>query len=88
MEERSLLRSDSDLERKGILPPANKLIRLLKNVKYKVYGESTGNLYVFDGAGSTVSVVAEDADAILEKNKNRPDSCCGGNPGKIFEIVK
>lgn len=52
----------------------------------KVTGAVTGNLYVFNGAGSIVPMVLEDAQKLIEK-RNR--SCCGsGIVSKIFEIIE
>ena len=62
-------------------------VRLLKNTKYKIKGIS-GKEYVFNGAGSVLSVNSEDVKVLMKKNENRPNSCCGGrSPSKVFELV-
>ena len=62
-------------------------VRLLKNVRYKIRGVS-GKEYVFNGAGSVLSIDSEDVDLLMKKNENRPNSCCGGvSPSKVFELV-
>lgn len=64
-------------------------IRLLKNVKYKIRGQETGKLYVFDGAGTILEVDSDDVDGLMENNENRPTSCCGDKKlGPIFELVE
>jgi hypothetical protein len=64
------------------------LIRILKNVKYKIKGSITGNWYIFNGAGSTIQVDSQDVNEIMKKNENRPSSCCGNISGNVFEIVE
>ncbi|MBD3268440.1 hypothetical protein GF373_17370 [bacterium] len=64
-----------------------KLVRLLRQVKYKTIGKSTGKEYVWNGAGSTVEVNSEDVDEILNVNNKKVGSCCGGKSGDTFEVI-
>lgn len=61
-------------------------VRLLKNLQVRVVGEGTGNVYVFNGAGSTVNVAVSDLESIRRKNKPHT-SCCGGISSPYFEIL-
>lgn len=61
-------------------------IRSLIDGKVRLTGTVSGNVYVWDRAGSTQDVDIRDKDEILNKKRGR--SCCGGNSGKpLFEIV-
>lgn len=92
MEGRDLLRSDSELEeeelQEEIEESSTKRIRLLRNLTLKIVGEATGTQYIFNGAGSVVAVDSEDVDQLMQKNKNQPNSCCGGKVGKVFELIE
>jgi hypothetical protein len=62
-------------------------VRLLKNTKYRITGIS-GNKYVFNGAGSVLSVNSKDVNLLMKKNEKIPRSCCGGtSSSKIFELA-
>jgi len=72
---------------KTVSKPTTVLVKLLKNSTYKIVGES-GKQYVFQGSGSVLAVEKEDIKTLMEKNNNRPNSCCSGTLGnKIFELV-
>jgi hypothetical protein len=52
----------------------------------KVTGTVTGKQYVWNGAGSIVSVDILDKDEILDKKRGR--ACCGGQSGtNLFALV-
>lgn len=53
-----------------------KIICLL-DAKVKVTGTVTGNLYIWERAGTALDVDIRDKDEIL--NKRRGGSCCGNN---------
>ncbi len=44
----------------------------------------SGEKYTFDGAGAKVKVRAEDVEKLLAKRRG---GCCGGTPGRVFELV-
>lgn len=61
-------------------------VRSLVDGKVRLTGTVTGNVYIWDKAGSITSVDTRDKDEILNKKRGR--SCCGGNSGKsLFELV-
>lgn len=61
-------------------------VRSLIDGKVRLTGAVTGNVYIWDKAGSITSVDIRDKDEILNKKRGR--SCCGGNSGKsLFELV-
>jgi hypothetical protein len=61
-------------------------VRLMKQLIVKVTGNSTGKIYIFNGAGSIVNVDKSDLEIINRKNKVRP-SCCGSYPSPYFDIL-
>lgn len=72
-----------------VLPPVpvEKTVRivLLRNANFVIYGSVSGRKYFFPGAGSSVDVLEEDAQGLLEMRRN---SCnCSGMPGlPYFEL--
>ena len=91
MESGELLQSDSELDEEVLeeeSSPSTVFIRLLKPVTYKAVGESTGQEYKWNGAGSIQEVDSEDVDDILDANNKKPNSCCGGKVGKVFELIE
>lgn len=62
-------------------------IRNLVDANVKITGTVTGNVYIFNGAGSIRDDIdVRDKDEILNKKRGR--SCCGGQSGKsLFELV-
>ena len=61
-------------------------VRLMKDLIVKVIGEATGNLYIFNGAGSIVNIDKSDIETINRKNI-RHKSCCGGYSSPYFDIL-
>lgn len=61
-------------------------VTLLKDLVLKTTGEVTKNLYVFNGAGSTINIDKRDINGIIKKNEMRK-SCCGSNTSPYFEIL-
>ena len=65
-------------------PVTVKIISLL-DAKVKVTGIVTGNLYVWDRAGTAQNVDILDKDDILNKRRGR--ACCGGNSNTLLFIL-
>ena len=61
-------------------------VRLMKNLIVKVIGITTGNLYIFNGAGSIINVDKSDLESIRKKNVIR-QSCCGSYSSPYFDIL-
>jgi hypothetical protein len=61
-------------------------VRLMKQLIVKVTGNSTGKIYIFNGAGSIVNVNKSDLEIINKKNKTHP-SCCGSYSSPYFDIL-
>lgn len=61
-------------------------VRLMKNLVVKVIGNSTGKEYIFNGAGSVVSIDKSDLEIIRRKNQAHI-SCCGTMSSPYFEIL-
>lgn len=62
-------------------PETVSIVSLL-NAKVKVTGIVTGNLYVWDKAGTALDVDVLDKDDILNKKRGR--ACCGGNSNALL----
>lgn len=57
----------------------------LVDAKIKVTGTVTGNQYVWDRAGTALSVDKRDVDELLNMKRRR--ACCSGNVGSnLFEL--
>jgi hypothetical protein len=69
------------------LEEASVRIRLLRNVKYK-YKSLSGNILVWNGAGSEVNVDREDATILLAKTRTGGCAGCGYKTTRVFEEVK
>jgi hypothetical protein len=65
--------------------PKTVQVRLLKEMKLKIRGTSTGKWYLFERAGFVLSVDKKDLPALLAKGTD--SSCCGGNESPYFEEV-
>ena len=65
-------------------PETVSIVSLL-NAKVKVTGIVTGNLYVWDKAGTALDVDVLDKDDILNKRRGR--ACCGGNSNTLLFIL-
>ncbi len=65
--------------------PSKSLV-LTKDLILKSTGAVTGNLYVWNGAGSVVDVDERDIPAFL--NRPRPKSCCGSVPTPYFVLLE
>lgn len=61
-------------------------VRLMKNLIVKVIGGTTGQEYIFNGAGSIVNVDKSDLETIEKKNNNKK-ACCGGYSTPYFDIL-
>lgn len=81
MAKRSDLQSDSFL----IDEPVFVRLASLRAGKIFATGPITGKQYVFDGAGSQQDVDELDA---VEFLKRTHQSCCTGNVGHYFEVVR
>ena len=82
-----MAKRSSDGRNSERVKPKGVQLRLLVNTKLKIPGSVSKKQYVFNGAGSMVTVAAEDVLKLMERT--RPGSCCGGAPGPtpVFEIV-
>jgi len=79
-----------DSEAQEVLPeaqsPSYVPLRLRIPARYITNGSVSGTRYVFEGAGSVVEVLSEDAPELLAKK--RKHTCCNGTPQQnIFEQV-
>ena len=73
-------------EVKKVEPQTVQLV-LLRNLYLKVVGLVSGKEYIFNGAGSVVSVLSDDAPALLQKHGGK--GCCGSNTeGYYFQLVQ
>ena len=61
-------------------------VRLMKSLIVKVIGAVTGNIYIFNGAGSIVNVDKLDMENINKKNYVH-NSCCGSYSSPYFDIL-
>ena len=59
---------------------------LQKDVVLTYTGKITGNVYVFNRAGSQLDVDKRDAEIMLMR-KGSP-SCCGSQPTPYFDVVR
>lgn len=61
-------------------------VRLRIDANYKVTGKSSGQSYLFEGAGSTLDVDERDVEWLLELRQGR--ACCGGGgESPLFELA-
>lgn len=61
-------------------------IRSRIDVILKITGEVTGQVYIFNGAGSIVYVDIKDKDELLNKKRGR--ACCGSEgSASLFELA-
>lgn len=61
-------------------------LTLRVDANYKVTGRSSGQSYLFSGAGSTLDVNKQDVEFLL--NLRQGKGCCGGGDGNpIFQLT-
>ena len=70
---------------KDVELPKSVTIVLLQDVLLKITGSVTGNLYIFPGAGSIVSVDERDLPRLLAKKGGAP--CCADRPSTYFQVL-
>ena len=61
-------------------------VRLMKDLIVRVTGETTKQVYIFNGAGSIVNIDISDLESIRKKNNARK-SCCGSYSSPYFDIL-
>ena len=77
-------RGSVKLEKLTVLEEPKRIwVRNIYPSKVGIVGLS-GKKYIFDGAGAEVKVRVEDVEKLLAKRRG---GCCGGTPGRVFELV-